>query len=251
MLDLTLPGRQTVATHFATFVSRLSGNIADMAYSFDGMFLYLASDSRQVSRCNFAVATPCGVRGTIPGSKSVRRLAVDPANSQNVAAVLTRASFAFTAPAVFYSTNGGSAWNDVSVPGSLVTTAGVGGAVAYVRNGAGPEYLLAVATSNGVLIQDGGIGVGWKLLAHGLPKTLMGQMIYDATDDLLIVATMGRGVWFLGKASSVASGALPGSFTDNRIPDPDSGFTLDDKAASIIDLVPPDDYIQDSHQQAL
>jgi hypothetical protein len=49
---------------------------------------------------------------------------------------------------------------------------------------------VAYGTSNGVLIPDGGLGVGWKVLLTGLPKvTTIMDMVYDETDDLLVVAT--------------------------------------------------------------
>jgi hypothetical protein len=78
----------------------------------------------------------------------------------------------------------------------------MGGSVVYISNSAGPVNTVAVGTSNGVLVPDG--TNSWRVLAAGLPTVAVLDMVYDETDDLLVVATLGRGVWFMEGASEVA-----------------------------------------------
>lgn len=47
------------------------------------------------------------------------------------------------------------------------------------------------------LYPNGSIGAGWKLLTDGLPKVLVYGMVYEETTDVLVVATLGRGMWLL------------------------------------------------------
>jgi hypothetical protein len=67
--------------------------------------------------------------------------------------------------------------------------------------GAGTVNTVAVGTSNGVLVPDG--SDSWRVLVAGLPTVAVLDMVYDETDDLLVVATLGRGVWFLEGVSEV------------------------------------------------
>jgi hypothetical protein len=52
-----------------------------------------------------------------------------------------------------------------------------------------------VGALNGVLVPDDGIS-GWKVLAVGWLKVLVYDIVYDETNDILIVATLGHSVWF-------------------------------------------------------
>jgi hypothetical protein len=111
--------------------------------------------------------------------------------------------------------------------------------------------VVAYGTSNGVLIPDGGLGVGWKSISAGLPKVIIMDMVYDETDDLLVLSTMGRGVWYLEYASFAAQGIPPPTglvprFTQEG-PRTDGGRSIGLDFSSLppvnqSDLLPPDDY---------
>jgi hypothetical protein len=101
---------------------------------------------------------------------------------------------------VFKSTNGGADWIDTA--DSPLDTAALGGSVVYISNSAGTVNTVAVGTSNGVLVPDG--TNSWRVIAAGLPTVAVLDMVYDETDDLLVVATLGRGVWFMEGASEMA-----------------------------------------------
>jgi hypothetical protein len=165
-----------------------------MVWSADGEHLYAVENSRRFISCqkpNLA----CSTKGTLPiGVKGVYRLAVDKANNNIIFATVVQAVLPYNLPdyrqpQAFMSEDGGTNWRDISVTGSLYNTASLGAAVVYMVN------RVAFGTSNGVLVPDGGFGVGWQVLAPGLPKVAILEMVYEALDDTLVVATLGRGVW--------------------------------------------------------
>src|SRR5205823_12653286 len=63
--------------------------------------------------------------------------------------------------------------------------------------------------NNRVLLLGGDGGVyrqlddgSWTLFGQGLPNSRVSDLHYDATDDVLVVGTLGRGVWTVPNAST-------------------------------------------------
>jgi hypothetical protein len=169
---------------FTTFASGLSSSITAMFYSFDGTTLYAAAaaaESSGVARCT-TLPFSCSQVGTIP--RHVNHLAVDPQNSNVVFAATIAGGFRYNSPGFFTSIDGGATWVDGSVPGSLLATASLGGAVTFINSPT--ANTVVVGTSNGVLIPDAAVG-GWKQLARGLPKVAVTDMLYEAADDTLVL----------------------------------------------------------------
>ena len=135
----------------------------------------------------------------------VRHLAVNPDNSNEVYAATTNDDL--SSPGVFVSTDGGSNWGDITIPGSPVDWAAIGGSVAYINKDT--ISAVVVGTSNGVYVFDS-ITMTWTLLAKDLPTVPVMDMLYEATDDRLVLGTLGRGVWYLDEASDVVSSVLTG-----------------------------------------
>ena len=207
---------------YGTVATPLAQSIQSMVYSANGSELFVVSGSG-VLRCSLP-GLSCGLIGSPPGSGGFNRvIAVDPVNSTNLYVMQVTSTFSRQDPTLFYSDNQGTDWVDITVSGSLLDTAPRGGALAIIYSGGVKEVV--VGTSNGILVPDGGLGVGWKVLADGIPKVVVQELVYDATSDVLVVATLGRGVWFLPSASQVVSGAAPGVYIP-QLPPPVNNVKL-------------------------
>lgn len=204
---------------FSLFSTGLRTSITAMAWSRDGTILYVASSS-DITRCVLNLSrgtfrclpTPVGSVGAVVSS-----LAVDWTNSDTLYAVTTSLYFpgsgtSIDSPAVFVSFDGGSTWADITIPGSLVDTAATGVAAVYLNKDSASTVV--VGTSNGVLVPDG--SRSWKVLAKGLPTVTVMDMVYEPVDDRLVVATLGRGTWFLENASKAVGPAVSGSQSESK-----------------------------------
>jgi len=230
----------------------LGATISAMAWSGDGSALYLVDEVQNVARCVvFISSLSCARVGNVGAGFNffMRHMAVDPSDPRRLFLAAVRSKLDFRFPAMFSSNDGGSTWTDITISGSLLDQAPLGGAVAYIEKvlelGDGSTQMVstvAFGTSRGVLFLDGGLG--WKLLANGLPTVTVMDMVYEPADDTLVAATLGRGVWFLQDASAAVLGIASPSWTTEISTE---GPTLD--FGSIRDVVvdsfsaPPDDYV--------
>jgi hypothetical protein len=211
----------------------ISGNITSMVWSDDGNVFVASGDN--FAACAFTLSTGllnCTVVGNV--GASVRRLAVNPDKSNEVYAATTNPDL--SSPGVFVSTNGGSTWADITIPGSPVDTARIGGSVAYIKKGT--TSAVVVGTSNGVHFFDS-TTMTWKLLATDLPKVPIMEMLYEETDDRLVLGTLGRGVWYLDRASDVASFVLTGVIPPRKHGAQYNDMTIDFSSISVRRKVPP------------
>jgi hypothetical protein len=129
-----------------------------------------------------ATATP------FPGG-TVYGIAVDPAD-ENVAYVIGDNQ-------VFQTPDGGATWTEITenLAGSC---AGTFRAIAYIEDdGWHRRDKLVVGTNAGVMAAFGPNFRFWFELGWKLPNVPVWDMDYDAADDLLVVGTLGRGVWTL------------------------------------------------------
>jgi hypothetical protein len=172
---------------FSELTTPESETISAMIWSADGTRLYAVESRNNVFRC-VKPSLACTARGTIGTGGVVKQLAVNSGNSNIVYAAATSFSD-FQTPQAFMSMDGGATWDDITVEDSLLDNAALGSSVVYLAN------KVAFGTSNGVLVPDGGVGVGWRVLAPGLPTVAIVDMVYEPMDDTLVVATFGRGVW--------------------------------------------------------
>jgi hypothetical protein len=121
-------------------------------------------------------------------------LSVDPRNWHNVAVTSIDSH-------IYWTANAGKSWQEIT--GDLDSLGGRNErGVAVIPRRLGRSTLIAVGTVDGVyLTETNRFGQWWKL--GGLPNAYAVDLQYDRHDDVLTVATMGRGAWTLSGASTM------------------------------------------------
>ena len=191
-----------------------TNEIAAMEWSADGNFLFVVHENQDVFLCDASIGTPssCNLQGNAGTPSFLRHLAVSSTDANTLFAVGWDRIFGFdrmTNPRVYVSTDAGISWSDITVDGSPLSQSTLGGSIAYIES----LNTVAVATSSGVFIPEGEeLGTGWRLLASGYPNVAVLDMEYEPGDDTLVVATLGRGVWFVPNVSQESSSSSSLSF---------------------------------------
>jgi len=165
-----------------------SGSSNPIAYGGTGNpdMVYVGSDINVFIR-NGPEATTAFTRSvTYPGS-TVVGIAIDPANP-NTAFVADNAS-------VFLTPDGGETWADIT--GNLGTL-NVGTIRSLAFRGV-RGAMVAVGTDVGVFRARGPDFNAWAELACGLPRVPVYSLDYDATDNVFVAGTLGRGAWVLAE----------------------------------------------------
>lgn len=218
--DPALPANKLTLTRdrgntFSTITLPFSKSVTAMAWSADDSSLFLANLS-DIFRCTVANTISCDFVGTV--DSLVHSLAVDPFDSNILVAVTTKEEYAqgniqsTLFPGAFQSLDGGITWDNITEGGSLLGSAANGGCATYISKGS--TSTVVIGSSNGIIV-PGEMG-GWQLLATGLPKVPVVDMVYNAEDDILVVATFGRGVWFLDEASTAVDPAVRGRASTSK-----------------------------------
>lgn len=179
------------------------GRITAMSWSSDGKFVYAAANGfvGEVTRCDLALlASPTCTIPVNVTSQPIAYLTSDPIDTNRVVAISASNTFGGSNPNIYESTDGGTTWNDITTSGSPIDKAYNGQSVVFVSNGSS-SFLLA-GTSNGIFVRTEG---NWSPLAKGLPTVPIFEMVYSPENDVLIIGTLGRGVWFLSNAFNVVS----------------------------------------------
>ncbi|MDB5386339.1 MAG: sodium/calcium exchanger 1, partial [Planctomycetaceae bacterium] len=151
-----------------------------------------------------------------PGTASdIRQLALDTTTATaNSAFVIDNAQ-------IYRTTDTGSSWSDIT--GNLASVGAVDFRSVVFIPLSGLNALV-VGTQTGVYYSIGPNYNTWKELGTGLPNTLSYDLEYNATDDVLVDGTTGRGAWILpnasqsiynidyGDAPDTTSGTGPGNY---------------------------------------
>jgi hypothetical protein len=135
----------------------------------------------------------------LPTGGIVRDLVVNSSNWQQ--------AFYIDDNQVVMTSNAGTSWTDIT--GNLMSTTDALRTISYVVT---PLFeAIVVGTHHGVymtpLTNYGTVGE-WIKLGLDMPNVVMIDMEYDATDDVLIAGTMGRGVWMLNEVQDVVMETL-------------------------------------------
>ena len=88
---------------------------------------------------------------------------------------------------LFKSTDYGKTWQNIT--GNIPC-----GPINVVREDPANRNILYVGTDLGVYVSING-GKSWHVLANGLPTTFVHDLIIHPRDDIMVIATHGRGVW--------------------------------------------------------
>jgi hypothetical protein len=106
--------------------------------------------------------------------------------------------------AVFVTNDAGMSWREVT--GNLLTEIGTPDLPVQIKSAAfvpGNPDAVFIGTHRGVfqmLVTDEG---NWQLFGTGLPNVPVWALDYDATDNVLVAGTMGRGAWLISDVSAV------------------------------------------------
>ncbi|MBO0857231.1 MAG: RTX toxin [Chloracidobacterium sp.] len=118
------------------------------------------------------------------GAGAVRDIALDPDD--------WKSAYVVNNTQVFRTTDAGVTWTDITGnlsqfnAGNFNTNVFVGGA----------NKLLLVGTNAGVYVSFSSNGfTTWEKLGLDLPNAPVWDLVYDATDDILVAGTLGRGAW--------------------------------------------------------
>lgn len=156
----------------------------EVVYFVDGSLVY-----RRVT----AGAAPAAVAG-YTGS-TVRGVMIDYEDHDHV--------FVIDDNQVFRSTDGGVNFTDIT--GDLPAAVRDFRSLEFVRSGA--QWAVVVGTLRGVYAARSVDVMDWAPVGSDMPNVYAWDMDYDAEDDVLVVGTLGRGVWKFTDASSIAEDA--------------------------------------------
>jgi hypothetical protein len=141
-----------------------------------------------------------GFTSTAPGGGTIVGVTDNPNNWATV--------FASDNNHVFESTNAGGKWVDVTQNLTSISGGATFYSIAYVPD-AGNDALV-VGTSSGVFDAhvSGLVGAAaWSQFGANLPNVIVSELQYDAHDNVLVAATMGRGAWLVNNVTAALDGA--------------------------------------------
>jgi hypothetical protein len=134
-----------------------------------------------------------------PGTRVVD-IAIDPADSL--------ALHVIDETGVFRTPDLGASWQPIT--GNLASfNPGRLSSIEYIEGRAGTPDRLVVGTNAGVYVALGPAFDRWAKLGSGLPNVLVYDMVYEPSDDLLTIGTLGRGTFTLPRASQLRIPELP------------------------------------------
>jgi len=208
----------------------------------DAELIYVGAGTQVFVRTTAGGANLAPTAGAFPGG-TVRGVTVDPADANSV--------YAIGDTSVFESTDGGANWTNIT--GNITDDgAGTFRSIAYIPGSSVDR--LVVGTNAGVLISFESDFGTWFELGTNLPNAPVWDLDYDATDDVLVAGTLGRGAWTVADVSTVnvppvaqcmdatvstdpglCSAVVDPSLVDNGSFDPDGSIAT-------LELIPPGPY---------
>ena len=149
--------------------------------------LYVAEGSDIFGRTS---APPAALTAVTPPGGSINDLTIDPDSPARL--------FAIDSNQVFFSTNSGTSWGDVT--GNLFSTFDPQTlrTLAFIP---ATDDALVVGTDRGAYVAFDSSGfTDWDSLGTDLPNAIVMELDYDAADDALIAGLLGRGAFKLQPA---------------------------------------------------
>jgi hypothetical protein len=157
----------------------------------DPELIYVGSGNQVFVRTTANGVNLAPTTGAFPGG-TVYGVAVDPADADSV--------YAIGNSSVYESVDGGDNWTDIS--GNITDDgAGTFRSIAYIT-GTGADRLV-VGTNAGVFLSFSSAFGEWLQLGTGIPNAPVWDLDHDATDDVLVAGTLGRGGWMLSGVAAI------------------------------------------------
>lgn len=154
--------------------------------------LYAGTDDGKLHMTADAGKTWTDLSSRVPSSKWYSRV-VPSQHADNTVYVTQRGreddDFA---PYIYKSTDGGKTFT--SIVGNIPA-----GPVNVIREDPRDANILYAGTDFGAFITIDG-GKRWQVLGGNLPSTQVSDLVYHARDNLIVIATYGRGVWVMDAA---------------------------------------------------
>ncbi len=163
--------------------------------SLDNAEIIYAADGSTILRRAVAAGALTVVAGYAGGT--ARGIITDPEDHDHL--------FAIDNNQVFRSIDGGATFTDIT--GDIPAAAKDFRSLEFIRSGA--EWAVVVGTLRGVYAARYSAVTDWGLVGTGMPTVHVWDMDYDAADNLLVVSTLGRGVWRFSNARDIAQEAAP------------------------------------------
>jgi len=156
----------------------------------DADLIYAASGSNVLKQ----TTAGGGFTTLSPGGDAIRGVTDNPSNWATV--------FAIDTNQVFESTNAGASWVDVTANLTSVSAADFR-SIQYVH-GKVDDALVVGSSSGAFYARVSGLGAGgaWSKFGANLPDVIVYDLAYDATDNVLVAGTMGRGAWLVNNATT-------------------------------------------------
>ena len=148
-----------------------------------------------------------GFTSTAPGGGTIVGVTDNPNNWATV--------FAIDNNHVFELTNAGGTWVDVTQNLTSISGGATFYSIAYVPD-AGNDALV-LGTSSGVFdahVSGLGGAAAWSKFGANLPNVIVDNLQYDAHDNVLVAATMGRGAWLVNNVTAALGGISAGNVGD-------------------------------------
>lgn len=204
--------------------------------------LYFRLGQGRIYRTDDGAATSVWADKTtavLPDSRPVMDIMVDPVNADRVLVCYGSTNTSGTAAlSVFISTNGGDAWTDISAGLPNVGA----NAIAFDPNNANTIY---VGTDVGVF-RTINLGASWTVFDNGIPNVVITDLHVDTLNNMLYVATFGRGMYKLDITPALVKPVvdlyLRDSILDSgeRFPSPSGFFNPNDTTDDVYRWESPD-----------
>ncbi len=173
-------------------LTRGSGTLTTIAVApNNSKFIYVGATDGTISLSRDGGTTFSTVSAGLP-TRLIQRINVDPADSLHAMAVIGPGS---PGSHVFVTSNGGTSWTNVT--GNLPDISMNAGVMIP-----GQTNHMFVGSDIGVFESTDG-GASWGT-AVGIPNVIVNDVVYNSTNQLLIAATFGRGMFQLSLANPTA-----------------------------------------------
>jgi hypothetical protein len=147
-----------------------------------------------------------GFTTTSPGGGIINAVAINPATYTTM--------FAADNTNVFFTTNAGATWTNITGNLTGLTQGGQLRSLAFIPG----SNAIVVGTQRGVYFARVSAPTTWRRLGTSLPNAPAYDLVYNVHRNTLVVSTLGRGVWYLPNVTTVIGGGGGGGGGGGVVP---------------------------------